>query len=382
VDLYEHQGKELWKRFGIPVSEGRVALSPEEARAAAAELGGQVVVKAQVLTGGRGKAGGVKLAEGPDEAEATARDILGLDIRGHVVRRLWIEKASDIAREYYLSLTFDRSEKKPLFMLTKEGGVDIEEVAASTPEKLARLHVDPLVGFQPFQARWLCYTAGIDDPAEQKQVAAIVAALYRGFVECEAMLCEINPLVVTPDGEVKALDAKVTIDDNALFRHPDLAELQDPSALPPQERLAKERGLAYVKLDGDIGILGNGAGLVMSTLDAVAQAGGSPANFCDVGGGARAEEIVSALEVITADPVKAILFNIFGGITRGGEVARGLLDALERMRIDVPIVVRLDGTEAEEGRRLLADASPPNVHPEATMLDAARRVVELAAGSS
>ena len=382
MDLYEHQGKELWKRFGIPVSEGRVALSPEEARAAAAELGGQVVVKAQVLTGGRGKAGGVKLAEGPDEAEERARDILGLDIRGHVVRRLWIEKASDIAREYYLSLTFDRSEKKPLFMLTKEGGVDIEEVAASTPEKLARLHVDPLVGFQPFQARWLCYTAAIDDPAEQKQVAAIVEALYRGFVESEAMLCEINPLVVTPDGEVKALDAKVTIDDNALFRHPDLAELQDPSALPPQERLARERGLAYVKLDGDIGILGNGAGLVMSTLDAVAQAGGSPANFCDVGGGARAEEIVSALEVITADPVKAILFNIFGGITRGGEVARGLLDALERMRIDVPIVVRLDGTEAEEGRRLLADASPPNVHPEATMLDAARRVVELAAGGS
>ena len=382
MDLYEHQGKELWKRFGIPVSEGRVALSPEEARAAAAELGGQVVVKAQVLTGGRGKAGGVKLAEGPDEAEERARDILGLDIRGHVVRRLWIEKASDIAREYYLSLTFDRSEKKPLFMLTKEGGVDIEEVAASTPEKLARLHVDPLVGFQPFQARWLCYTAAIDDPAEQKQVAAIVEALYRGFVESEAMLCEINPLVVTPDGEVKALDAKVTIDDNALFRHPDLAELHDPSALPPQERLARERGLAYVKLDGDIGILGNGAGLVMSTLDAVAQAGGSPANFCDVGGGARAEEIVSALEVITADPVKAILFNIFGGITRGGEVARGLLDALERMRIDVPIVVRLDGTEAEEGRSLLADASPPNVHPEATMLDAARRVVELAAGGS
>jgi succinyl-CoA synthetase beta subunit len=380
VDLYEHQGKELWRRFGIPVSDGRVACSPEEARAAAAELGGQVVVKAQVLTGGRGKAGGVKLADGPDEAEARARDILGLDIRGHVVGRLWIEKASTIEREYYLSLTFDRAEKKPLFMLTKEGGVDIEEVAASTPEKLARLHVDPLVGFQPYQARWLCFTAGIDDPSEQKQVAAIVEALYRAFVECEAMLCEINPLVVTPAGEVKALDAKVTIDDNALFRHPDLAELRDPGSLPPQERLAKERGLAYVKLDGDIGILGNGAGLVMSTLDVVAQAGGRPANFCDVGGGAKAEEIVSALEIITADPVNAILFNIFGGITRGGEVARGLLEALERMSIDVPIVVRLDGTEAEEGRRLLADAAPPNVHPESTMLDGARRVVELAKG--
>jgi succinyl-CoA synthetase beta subunit len=378
VDLYEHQGKELWRRSGIPVSDGRVAYSPEEARAAAAELGGQVVVKAQVLTGGRGKAGGVKLADGPDEAEARARDILGLDISGHVVGRLWIERASDIEREYYLSLTFDRAEKKPLFMLTKEGGVDIEEVAAGTPEKLARLHVDPLVGFQPFQARWLCFTAGIDDPSEQKQVAAIVEALYRAFVECEAMLCEINPLVVTPAGEVKALDAKVTIDDNALFRHPDLAELSDPGSLPPQERLARERGLAYVKLNGDIGILGNGAGLVMSTLDAVAQAGGRPANFCDVGGGAKAEEIVSALEIITSDPVNAILFNIFGGITRGGEVARGLLEALERMSIDVPIVVRLDGTEAEEGRRLLADAAPPNVHPESTMLDAARRVVELA----
>ena len=378
MDLYEHQGKELWRRFGIPVSDGRVAYDPEEAHAAAAELGGQVVVKAQVLTGGRGKAGGVKLADGPVEAEARARDILGLDIRGHVVGRLWIERASEIEREYYLSLTFDRAEKRPLFMLTKEGGVDIEEVAAGTPEKLARLHIDPLVGFQPFQARWLCFTAGIDDPSEQKQVAAIVEALYRVFVECEAMLCEINPLVVTPAGEVKALDAKVTIDDNALFRHPDLAELRDPGSLPPQERLARERGLAYVKLDGDIGILGNGAGLVMSTLDVVAQAGGRPANFCDVGGGAKAEEIVSALEIITSDPVNAILFNIFGGITRGGEVARGLLEALERMSIDVPIVVRLDGTEAEEGRRLLADAAPPNVHPESTMLDAARRVVELA----
>jgi succinyl-CoA synthetase beta subunit len=378
VDLYEYQGKQLFARFGIPVSEGRVAEAPAEARAAAEELGGQVVVKAQVLTGGRGKAGGIKLAADPGEAEARAQDILGMDIRGHVVRRLWIEQASDIAREYYLSLTFDRGAKAPLWMLTTEGGVDIEEVAASSPEKLARLHVDPLVGFQPYQARWLCFTAGIRDPAEQKQVIAIVEKLYRAFVECEAMLCEINPLIVTPQGEVRALDAKMTIDDNALFRHPDLAELRDPGAVPPQERLARERGLAYVKLDGDIGVLGNGAGLVMSTLDVVAQAGGSPANFCDVGGGARAEEIVSALEVITADPVGAILFNIFGGITRGGEVARGLLDALERMTIDVPIVVRLDGTEAEEGRRLLAEASPANVHVEATMLDAARRVVELA----
>jgi succinyl-CoA synthetase beta subunit len=378
VDLYEHQGKELFGRFGIPVSEGRLATTPEEAQGAATELGGQVVVKAQVLTGGRGKAGGVKLADGPAEAHARASDILGLDIRGHVVQRLWVERSSDIAREYYLSLTFDRGEKKPLFMLTREGGIDIEDVAASAPEKIARLHVDPLMGFQPFAARWLCFTAGITEPDEMKQVMAIVERLYRAFIESEAMLCEINPLIVTPSGEVRALDAKVTLDDNALYRHADLAELRDLAAMPAQERLAKERGIAYVKLDGDIGILGNGAGLVMSTLDVVAQAGGSPANFCDVGGGAKADVIVSALEIITADPVTAILFNIFGGITRGGEVARGLLEALEQMRIDVPIVVRLDGTEAEEGRRLLAEAAPPNVHAEATMLDAARRVVELA----
>jgi succinyl-CoA synthetase beta subunit len=378
VDLYEYQGKQLFARFGIPVSEGRLATTPEEARAAASELGGRVVVKAQVLTGGRGKAGGVKLAADPGEAEARARDILGLDIRGHVVRRLWIERASDIAREYYLSLTFDRGEKKPLFMLTREGGVDIEEVAASSPEKIARLHVDPLMGFQPFEARWLCFTAGITEPGEMKQLIAIIERLYRAFSDGEAMLCEINPLIVTPAGDVRALDAKVTLDDNALFRHPELAELRDLEALPAQERLAKERGIAYVKLDGDIGILGNGAGLVMSTLDVVAQAGGAPANFCDVGGGARADVIVSALEIITTDPVKAILFNIFGGITRGGEAAQGLLEALERMRIDVPVVVRLDGTEAEEGRQLLAEAAAPNVHLETTMLGAARRVVELA----
>jgi succinyl-CoA synthetase beta subunit len=378
MDLYEYQGKELFRQFAIPVSEGRLATTPEEARAAAAALGGPVVVKAQVLTGGRGKAGGIKLAADPTEAQERAGEILGLDIRGHVVRSLWIERASEIAREYYLSITFDRSDKKALLMFTTEGGIDIEEVAARSPEKLSRLHVDPLVGFQPFQARRLSFASGLDDADEQKQLAAIVERLYRVFVECETMLCEINPLIVTPDGELRALDAKVTIDDNALYRHPGLAALRDPASVPPQERLARERGLAYVKLDGDIGILGNGAGLVMSTLDVVAQAGGSPANFCDVGGGAKAEEIVSALEVITADPVKAILFNIFGGITRGGEVARGLLEALDQMAISVPIVVRLDGTEAEEGRRLLAEAAPPNVHPEATMLEAARRVVELA----
>ena len=379
MDLYEYQGKELFRRAGIPVSEGRLATTPAEARAAAEELGGPVVVKAQVLTGGRGKAGGVKLADSPAEAEACAQDILGLDIRGHVVRKLWIEQASDIAKEYYLSVTFDRGVKKALFMFTTQGGVDIEEVAASSPAALVRLHVDPLEGFQPYQARRLIYGAGVADPEEQKQIAAIVARLYEAFAGFDAMLCEINPLIVTPDGEVKALDSKFTVDDNALFKHPDIAEMRDPEAYPPEERAAREKGVTYVKLDGAVGVLGNGAGLVMSTLDVIALAGGRPANFCDLGGGGDAQGVVDALEVITGDPqVKAILFNIFGGITRCDEVARGILQALERMTIDHPIVVRLDGTNAAEGRALLADAAPPNLHVEPTMLDAARRAVELA----
>ena len=378
MDLYEYQGKELFARFGIPTSQGRLATSPEEARQAAEEIGGRIVVKAQVLTGGRGKAGGIKLAETPEEAEARAAEILGLDIRGHVVRRLWIERASEIAKEYYLSITFDRGEKKPLFMLTTQGGIDIEEVAAKTPEALARLHVDPLVGFQPYQARWLCFTAGVTDPGEQKQVISLIGKLYEAFVACDAMLCEVNPLIVTPAGEVRALDSKFTVDDNALDRHPEIAEMRDLSAVDPQERLAREKGVTYVKLDGDVGILGNGAGLVMSTLDVIAQVGGSPANFCDLGGGGDAQGVVDALEVITSDgQVRAIFFNIFGGITRGDEVARGILEALDRMTIDDPIVVRLDGTNAEEGRRLLADAAPPNLYVEETMLSAAERVVEL-----
>jgi succinyl-CoA synthetase beta subunit len=380
MDLYEYQGKELFRRFGIPVSDGRLASSPEEARTAAQELGGQVVVKAQVLSGGRGKAGGIKLAGGPEEAEEHARAILGMDINGHVVRKLWIESASDIAREYYLSLTFDRGEKKALFMFTKEGGIDIEEVAAERPEALARLHVDPLEGFQPYQARRLIYGAGIEDENEQKQIAKIVEQLYAAFVGSDAMLTEINPLIVTPDGQVKALDSKFTVDDNALYKHPDIAEMRDLDAYAPEERAAREKGVTYVKLDGEVGVLGNGAGLVMSTLDVVALAGGRPANFCDLGGGGDAEGVVDALEIISADPqVKSILFNIFGGITRCDEVARGILQALGSMTIEDPIVVRLDGTNADEGRQLLQDAAPPNLHVEPTMLDAAKRAVELAA---
>ena len=380
MDLYEYQGKELFRRFGIPVSDGRLATTPEEARAAAQELGGQVVVKAQVLTGGRGKAGGIKLAERPDQAEEHAHAILGMDINGHVVRKLWIEKASEIAREYYLSLTFDRGDKKTLFMFTKEGGIDIEEVAAERPEALARLHVDPLEGFQPYQARRLIYGAGIEDESEQKQIAKIAEGLYTALVESEAMLCEINPLIVTPEGDVRALDSKFTVDDNALFRHPDIAEMRDLEAYPPEERAAREKEVTYVKLDGEVGVLGNGAGLVMSTLDVVALAGGRPANFCDLGGGGDAQGVVDALEIISADPqVKSILFNIFGGITRCDEVARGILQALGQLTIDDPIVVRLDGTNAEEGRRLLEEAAPQNLHVEPTMLDAAKRAVELAA---
>jgi len=380
VDLYEYQGKQLFARFGIPISEGRFATTPDEARTAAQELGGPVVVKAQVLTGGRGKAGGVKLADTPADAEAKARDILGLDIRGHVVRRLWIEQASDIAKEYYLSITFDRGAKKPLFMLTTEGGVEIEQVAEENPDALARLHVDPLEGFQPYQGRRLIYGAGIDDPNEQKQILGIIEKLYACFVEMDAMLCEINPLIVTPGGEVRALDSKFTVDDSALFRHPDVAEMRDVEAADPQERLAREKGVTYVKLDGEVGILGNGAGLSMSTVDVVVVAGGRPANFCDLGGGGDAQGVVDALEVITSDDqVRSIFFNIFGGITRGDEVARGILAALEQMRIELPIVVRLDGTNAEEGRRLLAEAAPSNLHVEPTMLEAAHRAVELAA---
>ncbi len=380
MDLYEYQGKELFAKYGIPVSEGRLAVTSAAARAAAEELGGPAVVKAQVLTGGRGKAGGIKLASTPAEAEMHAEAILGMDIRGHVVNKVWIERSSDIAREYYLSITFDRGAKKPLFMFTTEGGVDIEEIAATKPEALVRLHVDPLEGYHAWQARRLVYGAGVADPAEQKQIAAIVGKLYEAFVGCDAMLCEINPLIVTPDGEVRALDSKFTVDENALYRHPEIAEMRDVADLDPLERMAREKGVTYVKLDGEVGVLGNGAGLTMSTVDVVTFVGGRPANFCDLGGGGDAQGVVDALEVITSDEqVRAIFFNIFGGITRCDEVARGILQALGQMGIEDPIVVRLDGTNAEEGRRLLTEAAPPNLHVEATMLDGARRAVELAA---
>jgi succinyl-CoA synthetase beta subunit len=381
MDLYEHQGKELFAKHGVNVSAGRIAYTPEEAEAAARELGGQTVVKAQVHAGGRGKAGGVKLATDPADAKAKAEDILGLDIKGHIVRRLWIEDASDIDREYYFSINFDRTAKSILLMLSTEGGMDIEEVAEKTPEKLATMYIDPVWGLRPYQARQLAFEANIDADV-RNQVVAMMLQLYTAFREEDAMLIEVNPLLITPTGEVKALDSKFTVDDNALYRHPDVAAMRDVQAQDPQEQMAHEKHVTYVKLDGEVGILGNGAGLVMSTLDVIQQQGGEPANFLDVGGGATADGIVASLEIILSDPkVRSIFFNIFGGITRCTEVAQGIITALNTLDVQVPIVVRLDGTASVEGLQMLRDADLPNVTIAETMLDAAAEAVALAKGS-
>jgi succinyl-CoA synthetase beta subunit len=382
VDLLEYQGKQLFARHGVPVPEGAVADNVDDAVQRARELGFPCVIKAQVQIGGRGKAGGIKVANDPEEAREHAQAILGMDIRGHVVHQVWVERASEIAAEYYASVVFDRSGKAPLVLLSTRGGMDIEEVAAEDPEAIARLHVDPLLGFQDFHGRRLAFAAGVDEDVV-RPVGALLDRLYEAFVAEEAMLVEVNPLIVTSGRDVMALDAKVTLDGNGLFRHPDNAELGDPTAADPQEQMAKERGLTYVKLDGTIGVLGNGAGLVMSTLDVVAQAGGEPANFLDAGGGAKAEEVVSAIEVILSNPrVRAVLVNIFGGITRCDEVARGLIEAFEQVEPQVPFVVRLNGTNEEEGQRLLAEAQLPHVTVCKTMDEAAAKVVELARSAS
>jgi succinyl-CoA synthetase beta subunit len=379
MDLLEYQGKQLFARHGVPVPSGAPATTVEEAVAAADEIGYPCVVKAQVQVGGRGKAGGIKVAKDRVEAEEHSKAIIGMDIKGHTVHEVWIEAASEIASEYYASIVFDRSAKRPLIMLSTQGGMDIEEVADTNPDAIARLHVDPLLGFQDFHARRLAFEAGVDADVI-RPLGALLAKLYDAFIKEEAMLVEVNPLIVTPDRKVAALDAKVTLDDNSLFRHPDNASLRNTAAEDAQEQMARERGLTFVKLDGNVGILGNGAGLVMSTLDVVAQAGGSPANFLDAGGGSRAEAITSAVEVILSNEnVTAVLFNIFGGITRCDEVAKGLIEAFAQINPTVPFVVRLDGTNDVEGRQLLAEANLPNVHTEATMLGAAKKVVELAA---
>jgi len=378
MDLLEYQGKQLFARHGIPVPAGEPASSVEEAVAAAGRVGYPCVVKAQVQVGGRGKLGGIKVASDAAQAREHAQAILGMDIKGLTVREVWIEGASQIEAEYYASFVFDRGAKAPLAMLSTRGGMDIEEVSEQTPEAIASLHIDPLIGFQPFHGRRLAFEAGVDADLV-RPIGDFLARLYSAFVGEEATLVEVNPLIVTPERTLVALDAKVTLDGNSLYRHPENAQLRDISNEDPQERMAKERDLTYVKLDGDIGILGNGAGLVMSTLDVVAQHGGAPANFLDAGGGSKAEAITAAVEVITSDPnVKAVLFNIFGGITRCDEVARGLIQAFEQIKPTIPFVVRLDGTNGEEGRALLAEAALPNVYAASTMDEAAARVVELA----
>src|SRR5579863_6849954 len=379
MDLLEYQGKQLFARHGLPVPAGAPARTVDEAVAAADRIGYPCAIKAQVQVGGRGKLGGIKIAGDEAAAREYAGAILGMDIKGLTVRELWVEGASQIEAELYASFVFDRSAKAPLAMLSTRGGMDIEAVAAETPEAIATLHVDPLIGFQPFHGRRLAYEAGVDADLV-RPIGAFLERLYRTFEAEEAMLVEVNPLIVTPERTLVALDAKVTLDGNSLYRHPENAELRDLSSENAQERMAAERGLTYVKLDGDIGILGNGAGLVMSTLDVVAQYGGKPANFLDTGGGASSETVKAAVAVIVWDPgVKAVLFNIFGGITRCDEVARGLIDAFAEIEPRVPFVVRLDGTNGEEGRALLANANLPNVHPATTMNEAAERVVGLAA---
>jgi succinyl-CoA synthetase beta subunit len=384
LDLVEYQGKQLFAEHGVPVPVGRVASTVEEAVAAADEVGYPCVVKAQVQIGGRGKAGGIKIAEDAGEAREHADAILGMDIRGprgegpFTVHEVWVERASEIDAEYYASLILDRSAKKVMAMLSTMGGMNVEEIAEKDPGALVRRHVDPQKGFGTDEARALATDAGVDEDVVGK-VAELLVKLYQAFNATDATLIEVNPLIVTKGRDAVALDSKVTIDNSALFRQEEVAEFAEAEAEDPQEQMAKERGLTYVKLDGDIGILGNGAGLCMSTLDVVAQAGGDPANFLDAGGGSKADAIVAALEVISSDEkVRAILFNIFGGITRCDEVAKGIIEASGRVDIGVPLVVRLDGTNSEEGLGLLADADLPNLHVEKTMLGAAEKVVGLA----
>ena len=378
MDLFEYQGKQFFARYGIPVSPGDVADTVADAVAVADRIGYPVVVKAQVQVGGRGKAGGIKLATNSDEVREHASNILGMDIKGHVVRRVWVEKASDIAEEYYASFTLDRAAKKHLGMVSARGGVDIEQVAEEDPTAIARVHVDPILGMEDFHARQLVFGAKLN-PKARSGAIAILKQLYRAFVELDADLVEVNPLILTPDGRVHALDAKVSLDDNASFRHPEFEEFRSFGSLDPRERAAREKGLNYIGLDGEVGIIGNGAGLVMSTLDVVSQAGGKAANFLDVGGGAGADTIANALEVITSDPnVRSVLINIFGGITRCDLVAQGILDGFARIDVKVPVVVRLDGTSAEEGRKILSDGAREGLVPAATMLGAAAKAVELA----
>ncbi len=357
MKLHEYQSKRIFAQYGIPIPRGEVAATPAEARDIAAHLGTPVVVKAQVLVGGRGKAGGIKLARTPDEAEAIADQILGMDLKGLTVKKVLVDEAADIQEEIYLGATLDRARRRVAVMASAAGGVDIEEVARETPEKIVQVAVDPFLGLRDYQARYLAYGIGLPRDLV-REFSRIALALYRTYVSCDASLAEINPLVITGDNRLLAVDGKMIIDDNALSRHPDLAEMRDEDEEAPEEREARRYGLSYVKLDGEIGCLVNGAGLAMATMDITKLYGGSPANFLDIGGGAQAEKVAAALRIILSDPnVKAVLVNIFGGITRCDEVARGILAALQEIGgVQVPMVVRLVGTNQEEGRQILSDA--------------------------
>jgi succinyl-CoA synthetase beta subunit len=378
VNLHEFQGKEIFARFGIPVPEGRVARTAADAGAHAKALGGAVVVKAQVHSGGRGKAGGVKLARDAAEAEAKAGAILGMDIKGHRVDQVLITPATDIAREIYLGIVLDRVARKPVIMASAAGGIDIEEVAVSAPEKIVKFHLDGRGTFRPWMARWVAFQVE-KDPKAAAQVAAILEKLVRVYWECDCSLAEINPLVVTPEGKVVAIDAKVVLDDNGLVRHKEFEALRDGES--DAERLAREKGLSFIPLEGTIGCVVNGAGLAMATMDLVKHFGAEPANFLDIGGSSNPEKVVAAMTIITADPnVKAILFNIFGGITRCDDVARGIVSALETKPVSLPIVVRLTGTNEEEGRAILAQAK--GITPAATMDEAAQKVIAMAKGGA
>ncbi|MGA2803444.1 MAG: ADP-forming succinate--CoA ligase subunit beta [Acidimicrobiales bacterium] len=378
MDLVEYQGKQYFARYGIAVSPGEVADTVAEAEDAAERLGYPVVVKAQVQVGGRGKAGGIKLADSAAEVREHAGNILGMDMKGHKVRRLWIERATDIAKEYYASFTLDRSAKLHLAMVSARGGIDIEQVASEDPDAIARLHVNPLDGVTLEAMRELVARAGLD-PQAREGAAEILVKLYDCYIQGDADLVEINPLVLTTDGVVRALDAKVTLDDDAAFRHPEWAEIDNMGESTERERLAKSKGLSYIPLEGSVGIIANGAGLAMSTVDMVSQVGGSAANFLDVGGGADEDGMASALEVINLDPsVRSIFVNIFGGIVRCDEVARGIVKALDKVDITSQIVLRLDGTNVAEARRIIDESASEKIISELTMLSAARRAVELA----
>lgn len=381
MDLLEYQGKQLFASFGIPVSAGEAVTDVESAVAVAEKVGYPVVVKAQVLVGGRGKAGGVKLATNADECREHAGNILGLDIKGHIVKIIWIEHASDIDKEYYASFTLDRSAKQHLGMLSAQGGIEIEIVAEENPDAISKIHINPAMGLTREQCEEWVRAAQLDDAAFDGAVE-ILLKLYTAYVEGDCDLAEINPLILTPEGEVHALDAKVTLDENAMFRHPDWDQYEATQELDDRELMAKEKGLNYIGLDGEIGIIGNGAGLVMSTLDVVNQVGGRPANFLDVGGGAGADLLANAIEVVNSDQkVKAIFLNIFGGITKCDDVANGVIEATSRVKLTSPIVVRLDGTNVEEGRAILEANPNPMVVVAPTMLDAARKAVELSKSS-